>query len=325
MPNQPTLNLSAHQTHVLSALGIDAWYLQAVTTLAVDVDKQSAVDAVIADVAKTLASPVAESKPATIPPVPPTANTQPTLSPISPRGNDANTATNTATNAAINTARTTAVSAAQALPPPITLQRHPQTSAPENTHVDFPSVNEVAKDWQAVEAAIRQLSESNNTPAFSGQGSRTATWLLVAPPPTRRSLASGELLDSSEKTLLSNILKALGQQIDAVYYTPLCKLAHPYDLDPDETTLSAQLPILAAELALVRPEKILLLGQVTAGAVLQSQAILADLMQQPYQLRYTTGEQTQQAELLCLPSLNYFLALPAEKALLWQKIKQWVS
>lgn len=307
MPNQPTLNLSAHQTHVLSALGIDAWYLQSVSTSAVDTDKQSAVDAVIADVAKSLASPVAQpaisQSPTAVAPLPQPVAASP-----------ANT-----TNSSSKT------TPAVALPPPITLERKPQMLPPETNHVDFPQTAAFANDWQDIEARITHLSKQNNTPPFSGQGSRNATWLLVAPPPTRRSLATGELSDEAEKNLLNNLLTALGHPVDDVYYTPLCKHATPYDLDPDATTLSAQLTILASELALLRPKKVLLLGQVTAKAVLQSQALLADLMQQPYQLRYIADGQTQQTELRCLPSLDYFLALPAEKALLWQKVKSWAS
>lgn len=293
-------------------MGIDTWYLQSLqSAVASDAESQAAVQAAIQAVADTLTAP---------------------------RDNPANNTDSLQATAATPTTVNTLPKSAQAsreqpsakprpshttvLPPAVKLNREINSSPPETTEIVFPSSDCVADNWQALATAITALPEQQGS-AFHGQGSQTAKWLLIAPPPTRHSATAGELLDEEETTLLNAILEAINCPKEKVYYTPLVKQANRYNFDPESQVLAQQLPLLATELALLQPEKVLLLGQVAANVVLQTHALLADLMAQPYQLHYQAAGQTRQAELLCIPSLDYFLALPSEKAMLWQCIKQW--
>ncbi len=115
------------------------------------------------------------------------------------------------------------------------------------------------------------------------------------------------------------MLACVGIAWENTYRTPLLKHPSQYGRDPDAETLRNQLPLLASELSLVLPQRIWLFGNLPSQTVLDTQAPLSALVEKNYRLAYQTqnGEQ-RTADIICLPDLDYLLALPAEKGRVWQ-------
>ncbi|MGY0399478.1 MAG: uracil-DNA glycosylase family protein, partial [Ostreibacterium sp.] len=176
---------------------------------------------------------------------------------------------------------------------------------------------------QAIQMALAQLSdeEKESQSIFhtlvSGVGSAAAEWMIITPPPGQRHLKNAQLMDDDESQLLAEMMVSIGKTQENIYITPLLKQGVYKQKDPDETILAKHLPILAAEIAWIKPKRLLLMGRIPNQVLLSTKALLSALMHKNYYL--------QQGQLIVpvtsLPSLNYFLAMPAEKKILWQQLK----
>lgn len=302
-----TLELSDYQFQTLSTLGIDAWYLPTFSTLVNDeaqAEKQHFIEEVIENLTESFSVKTSSSR---------AVAESEKVSDTSPSQQFATTATDNLSKR--NRAST-------ALPKPIHLPHSINAAVPVSNEVDFFNEQKLLADWEALETAVRALTVADTAP-LTGQGNRHAEWFFILPPPSYQTVASETLLDSDEWQLLTEAFASINVDPDMCYLTPLIKQPTPYYLDPDEVILSEQLPLLASELALVMPKKIVVCGQVAASVLLNTQALLADLLNSKYHLNYKGQNGVEQAELYCLPEVSFFLALPAEKHLLWSQIKQW--
>lgn len=221
--------------------------------------------------------------------------------------------------------------------PTVSIDAARNVAPPAQMELFFPVVHDAPHDWAAVRQCTLDLSAQTGLPYCLGTGTQVADNLLVLPPPDyplrQRSGVAREtenaeqttekpLFNAAEQQLLTEILLSIGVSLTDCYATALLKQPMRYGLDPDAEILSAHLPLLAAELALSQPERLWLFGAAACHAVLQTAAPLSVLMFKNYTLSYSdTDNTTHQAEVICLPPLDYLLALPSEKASVWQRIK----
>ncbi len=283
MPDQP-INFSAYQRQVLNDLALDAWYLQPLSR-----DKGSAAEQhMIADIVDAIHHTLHIKTPAC-----PAAAAKPAKAP------DA---------AMISQQRKT--QAQRLVEDPVVLSTQGNFLPPTDTTFQLPYAP-VGDDWQAVTQAVNACE----SPVISTVRNADIVW--VTDFPSAFALEQGELLDKAEKTLLSNILQSIGFSDEQCYVTALLKQPTRYRRDPDEQMLQIHLPILLAELALLAPKRILLSGRITTQVMLSTKAPLSQLMHTDYTL-LVAGKSL---SVRCLPSLHYYLALPSQKAQLWQWLK----
>lgn len=315
MPNQP-LNLSAYQQQVLTDLGIDAWYLTPLVNPTEGI-QQAAISEMVAALSASLKSaPTATIAANTVPQLPPQNSSSSSL-PV-------RESSQISTSVHSDKSSPLAATAENRLPPPIELTAK-LANAPQHEQVKFPEVQALVDiSWQGIDKAISELpnySQANIT----GLGNLNAEWLLIMPPVLQQETHDGEWLNPASQQLINEWLAALGKSMADVYITPLIKQTVKIPRDPDPEWLHEHLVILLAELCLLKPKQVFLMGRLPCQKLLDSTAPLSALMKMSYQLSYTDALATQQVPLICLPSPDYFLYMPSEKAWLWQTSKSLIQ
>lgn len=297
MPNQQ-LKLSTHQQQVLADLGLDAWYL-APPTGQLSHTQQAKITEIVESLSASLQVPDSENR------------------------SISTSEVSASSVAAVESKSQILRKKRDSLPPTIQLAVN-QAIVPDNTAVMFPAVEPLTTNtWQAVDLAMNQLSDDSEA-AIKGFGNTAADWLFVMPPALPQENQPLACLDLKTKQLFTEWLASLGRSIDEVYATPLIKCAMKIPRDPDNAVLAKHLPILLAELALVQPQQIFLMGRLPSQALLSTTAPLSLLMKKTYELSDSFGFLQPPCPLTCLPALDYFLAVPLQKSWLWQVSKKFV-
>lgn len=134
-----------------------------------------------------------------------------------------------------------------------------------------------ALDWDALEATIRDCTRcglcQGRHHAVPGTGDRSARWLFVGEGPGRNEDLQGEPFVGPAGKLLDNMLRALdlarGQN---TYIANIVKCrpvgADGRDRPPTPEEVSACLPYLQRQIALIRPDVIVALGKTAAVSLL---------------------------------------------------------
>lgn len=180
-----------------------------------------------------------------------------------------------------------------------------------------------AMDWDELESTIRQCTRcrlcEGRQHAVPGTGDRSARWLFVGEGPGRNEDQQGEPFVGPAGKLLDNMLRALdlarGQQ---TYIANVVK-CRPVgddgrDRPPAADEVSACLPYLQRQVALVRPDVIVALGKTAAVALL---ALPEDTA-----LGTLRGEvrRYQDIPLVITYHPAYLLRKPADKAKVWRDL-----
>lgn len=208
-------------------------------------------------------------------------------------------------------------------PPPIKLPQQPDIQPPSSNDLLFPVFPDRSQllTWEALQAEAHSLAKLAQQRCYLGLGNSQADDFFIFPPPDR--LCEKQLNETKEQQLLTEMLASIEIDWQAGYSTRLLKQATRYDKDPEAAELSTQLSLLASELALVQPRRIWLFGTLVCRSLMQSSAPLSILMNGDYHLRYSGHDGEKTAQLLCLPTVDYLLALPSEKGKVWQVLKKW--
>lgn len=212
---------------------------------------------------------------------------------------------------------------------PVRLNGDLNLSPPEAHLIIFPALTEnIEADKTAILQALQQRKEATKLPVITAMLDRVDeqnqdTWLIITPPPTTEQVSSNQRLGEQEEQLLTAWLKSIGKPPEDIYVTPIIKQAIHRQLDPTQAMLSDFLPILAAEIALIKPSRILVMGRVANHALLQTKAPLSRLMSVPYQLQLDKNYSP--IPLTAMPCMRYFLAMPSEKGWLWKMTKNLVE
>ncbi len=306
MPN-PTLSLAPYQHQVIKDLGIDAWYLKPLSRAELDTDYQTSQQ-VIAHIIEKLVP----HKPI------PTPKTDNDIIPMTDK-------TNKVAKKAVDRQQTPKkIQISTQAFTPIRTETNVDLSSPSEPLVYFPNSAEkdISPDLSAIQTAITDLQQNNIgvvcQKTLLGQGSNQPKWLFIIPPPTQQHIELDKLFNDSEQQLFEEVLSAIGQTWDDIYVTPLLKQSVYKQQDPHKNLLAKHLPVLQAEITAHQPKRIFLMGRIPNHVILSTKAPLSQLMSEDYQLQLNDKTYP----LTVLPSLHYFLAIPAEKQLLWQRLKQ---
>ncbi len=311
------LSLTPHQRQVIKDLGVDAWYLKPLSRAELDSDYRTSQQEIEHIVEELLPHEVEKMeqvvKQEQIPATPISTNTSTTVKPTSDSSSNREQAPKK-------------IQITETKYQMLCLGADTDLTPPAENVIQFPELDtpHVPANLSAIQTAIDELQHNDigvdSTKTLSGQGSQKPKWLIIIPPPTSQHIESEKLFNESEQQLFDEMLVSIGKTQADIYITPLLKQAVYKQQDPNQNLLEKHLPVLQAEITVHNPERIFIMGRVANHAILSTKAPLSQLMNKDYQLQ--VGEKNY--PLTVLPSLHYFLAIPAEKKLLWQRLKEFI-
>ncbi|QKT02740.1 uracil-DNA glycosylase [Ectothiorhodospiraceae bacterium 2226] len=196
---------------------------------------------------------------------------------------------------------------------------HPETPAASDLSAppDLEAAPRADLDWPELERAVASctacgLHATRTQPVF-GVGDRRAEWMIVGEAPGAEEDRQGAPFVGRAGQLLSAMLRALGLAREQVYIANVLKCRPPNNRDPTAEEAAACEAHLHAQIALVRPRILLVVGRVAAQNLLKSDAPLARLRGRAH--RYADG-----SPLVVTYHPAYLLRAPQDKAKAWQDL-----
>lgn len=161
-----------------------------------------------------------------------------------------------------------------------------------------------------------ELSATRRNVVF-GEGVTDPEWLIIGEAPGEQEDRAGRPFVGKSGQLLDVMLSVIGanRQTNA-YIANIVKCRPPNNRDPLPAEIQACQGHLHAQIALLKPRRILLVGRMAAQTLLNSDARISSLRQQVYQLEI--GSATYPAVATYHPA--YLLRSPGEKKKAWQDL-----
>jgi len=177
-----------------------------------------------------------------------------------------------------------------------------------------------ASGWPELQAevaacsACTELAASRRQMVF-GVGDTAAEWMVVGEAPSGDDDTQGEPFTGQVGQLLNAMLAAIGLPRESVYTTNLVKCMPPGSRKPSTDESERCRPFLQRQIELVEPRLILVLGEVAAQSLLQTDRSLAELSGQVYYVA------EQQIPLVASYHPAYLLQNPNGKRQAWEDLK----
>lgn len=155
--------------------------------------------------------------------------------------------------------------------------------------------------------------------AVFGQGATPTRWLVVGEAPGEQEDRQGHPFVGRSGQLLDAMLAAVGMSRETdVFITNVIKCRPPGNRNPKPEEIAACSPYLMRQIALLKPERILVLGRFAAQTLLGTDATIGSLRGRVHQLKTDEG-----GEIPVIVSYHpaYLLRSPSEKARAWQDLK----
>ncbi|WP_191576783.1 uracil-DNA glycosylase [Achromobacter insolitus] len=155
--------------------------------------------------------------------------------------------------------------------------------------------------------------------AVVGQGAQPTRWLVVGEAPGEQEDRQGQPFVGRSGQLLDAMLEAVGMSRERdVFITNVIKCRPPGNRNPKPEEIAACSPYLMRQIALLKPERILVLGRFAAQTLLGTDATIGNLRGRVHHLKTDEG-----AQIPVIVSYHpaYLLRSPSEKARAWQDLK----
>ena len=189
------------------------------------------------------------------------------------------------------------------------------TQAPE----PGPLSPEIEAQWEALKAEILTCKKcglhATRTQGVFGVGNRRADWLVIGEAPGAEEDRQGEPFVGLAGQLLNAMLKAIGLPRETVFIANVLKSRPPGNRDPKPEEVSACLPYLMRQIALLQPKLMLAVGRIAAQNLLATDLSLSRLRGQVH----TFGELNTPLIVTYHPA--YLLRTPADKRKAWEDLK----
>ena len=159
--------------------------------------------------------------------------------------------------------------------------------------------------------------------AVFGTGSQTASWLVVGEAPGEQEDRQGLPFVGRSGQLLDAMLASVGRSREQnVYIANVIKCRPPGNRNPKPEEIAACRPYLMRQIALLNPERILVVGRFAAQTLLNTDAPLGSLRGRMHTLKTEAGR-----EIPVVVSYHpaYLLRSPHEKAKAWADLQLAVS
>jgi len=129
-------------------------------------------------------------------------------------------------------------------------------------------------DWPALQDRVagctRCALHATRTQTVFGTGNRSADWLVIGEAPGADEDRQGEPFVGRAGQLLTEMLRAAGQERDAVYITNILKCRPPNNRDPQPDEVSSCHDYLERQIELIKPRLILAVGRIAAHNLLET-------------------------------------------------------
>ncbi|HEU4591126.1 MAG TPA: uracil-DNA glycosylase [Steroidobacteraceae bacterium] len=153
------------------------------------------------------------------------------------------------------------------------------------------------------------------TQTVFGVGNTRSDWLIVGEAPGAEEDRQGEPFVGRAGQLLDAMLRAIGLPRESVFIANVLKCRPPGNRDPRPEEVMRCLPFLHAQIALLEPKIILVVGRIAAQTLLATDAPLARLRGKLHHF----GEARTPLVVTYHPA--YLLRTPADKRKAWEDLK----
>jgi uracil-DNA glycosylase len=176
-------------------------------------------------------------------------------------------------------------------------------------------------DWAQLEASVAACTRcglcKSRTQTVFGVGSASARWMIVGEAPGAEEDARGEPFVGQAGRLLDNMLAAVGVAREQVYIANVLKCRPPGNRNPEPHEVAQCTPYLQRQMALLKPQLVLILGRFAAQSLLATDASIASLRGRVHSVR--NGEDAVPAVVSYHPA--YLLRNLPEKAKSWADLQ----
>lgn len=177
-----------------------------------------------------------------------------------------------------------------------------------------------AAAWDRLREEVRTCTRcalhQTRTQAVLGVGNPEAQWMVIGEAPGAEEDRRGEPFVGRAGQLLDAMLRAIGlSRATNVYIANILKSRPPGNRDPKPEEVTACLPYLHRQIALVRPRLLLAVGRIAAQNLLLTDAPLARLRGQVHRF----GELNVPLVVTYHPA--YLLRTPADKRKAWEDLQ----
>jgi uracil-DNA glycosylase len=174
-------------------------------------------------------------------------------------------------------------------------------------------------DWEPLRDRVASCTACNlcktRTQTVFGVGNRRADWLIIGEAPGAEEDRQGEPFVGRAGQLLNAMLLAIGLPRESVFIANVLKCRPPGNRDPNPEEVSRCLPYLSAQVALLKPKVILVVGRIAAQALLSTDLPLARLRGKLHAFPETG------TPLVVTYHPAYLLRAPADKRKAWEDLK----
>ncbi|HET7810024.1 MAG TPA: uracil-DNA glycosylase [Steroidobacteraceae bacterium] len=174
-------------------------------------------------------------------------------------------------------------------------------------------------DWDELRGLVAACTACDlcktRTQTVFGVGDTRADWLVIGEAPGGDEDRQGEPFVGRAGQLLNAMLLAIGLPRETVFIANILKCRPPGNRDPKPEEVANCLPFLAAQIALLKPKIILVVGRIAAQTLLGTDAPLARLRGKLHHF----GEARTPLVITYHPA--YLLRTPADKRKAWDDLK----
>lgn len=147
---------------------------------------------------------------------------------------------------------------------------------------ELPVLSELQSRYQNCRNCV--LNE-NRIKFVYGEGSERAKLVLIGEGPGHDENVTGRPFVGRAGQLLTKMLQAIQIRREDVYITNVVKCRPPNNRNPFPDEIKACLPYLDEQLAIIKPDFLLLLGKVAASALLNMKLTLAEFRENTHQYK----------------------------------------
>jgi uracil-DNA glycosylase family 4 len=173
-----------------------------------------------------------------------------------------------------------------------------------------------AMGWSELRTTVSECTRcplhSSRTQTVFGIGNENADWLIVGEAPGAEEDRRGEPFVGRAGQLLTEMLRAAGQDRGQVFIANILKCRPPNNRDPEATESAACRRYLERQIALIQPKIILAVGRIAAQQLLDTDTPVGRLRGQLHHLGETPVVVTFHPA--------YLLRSPTQKRKAWQDI-----
>jgi uracil-DNA glycosylase len=174
-------------------------------------------------------------------------------------------------------------------------------------------------DWGVLRERVAACTACDlcktRTQTVFGVGNTQAEWLIIGEAPGAEEDRQGEPFVGRAGQLLNAMLLAIGLPRESVFIANILKCRPPGNRDPKAEEVARCLPFLSAQIALLKPKMILVVGRIAAQTLLASDAPLARLRGKLHHF----GDANTPLVITYHPA--YLLRTPADKRKAWEDLK----